>query len=211
MPAVTLERLPLVLSLAIGCTVLGGAVGAHADVYKYVDDDGVIHYTNQKVTDPEGRYTSVVLLVEELGPANQAKAVPSSGSVLKYASHVEAAAAAHELDEALLHAVITVESGYNPKAVSPKGAVGLMQLMPATAKRLAVADPYDPQQNIQGGAKYLRQLLNMFDGSVELALAAYNAGEGAVRRYGGRIPPYRETLAYVPKVLKFYRLLKEGA
>jgi soluble lytic murein transglycosylase-like protein len=103
------------------------------------------------------------------------------------------------LDPALVAAVAAVESGFNPRAVSPAGAVGVMQLMPGTAAELGVSDPFDPAQNVRAGARYLRNLLDRF-GKLELALAAYNAGPGAVERYGG-IPPYRETVEYVKKVL----------
>src|SRR6185295_10750786 len=105
----------------------------------------------------------------------------------------------------LVHAVIRAESGYNTNAVSSKGAIGLMQLIPATAQRYGVQDSYDPTQNIQGGTRYLRDLMKMFNGNLELAIAGYNAGENAVIRAGNRVPPYPETLAYVPKVLGFYR------
>ena len=101
----------------------------------------------------------------------------------------------------LLHAVITVESGYNPRAISRKGAKGLMQLMPATAQRFGAVNLFDPQQNVRAGALYLKWLLQMFNGDIRLALAAYNAGEDAVMRAGYRIPPFPETIDYVPKVL----------
>ena len=109
----------------------------------------------------------------------------------------------------LLRAVIVVESGFNSRAVSRRGAVGLMQLMPATANRFGVSNLYDPQQNIRAGALYLKFLMNRFGQNVRLALAAYNAGEDAVERNGGQIPPFSETMAYVPRVLKVYRMLIE--
>lgn len=122
-----------------------------------------------------------------------------------YAPLVEAVARETRLDPRLLHAVIATESGYNPAALSPKGAQGLMQLMPATARRYGVANAFEPRNNILGGARYLADLMTMFDQDVQLALAAYNAGEQAVIRHGRRIPPYRETSAYVPRVLDYYR------
>ncbi|HEX6211134.1 MAG TPA: lytic transglycosylase domain-containing protein [Methylomirabilota bacterium] len=106
----------------------------------------------------------------------------------------------HDLSPDLVRAVIQVESAWNPRAVSSKGALGLMQLMPATAAELGVTDPFDPEQNIRGGVTYLKRLLDRFNGNPELALAAYNAGPGAVEKYGRRIPPYRETRQYVRKI-----------
>jgi soluble lytic murein transglycosylase-like protein len=100
--------------------------------------------------------------------------------------------------------VVQAESAYNSKAVSTAGAMGLMQLMPATAERYGVADVWDPRQNLNGGARYLRDLLDMFKNNLKLALAAYNAGESAVMKYGNRIPPYPETQNYVRKVIDFY-------
>ncbi len=116
---------------------------------------------------------------------------------------IESAAARYGLDVELLAAVIAVESGFEPGAVSPKGAQGLMQLMPATARELNVTDPFDPRQNIDAGARYLRQLLDQHDGSFVRSLAAYNAGMGRVARYNG-IPPYRETIRYIRRVLDEY-------
>jgi soluble lytic murein transglycosylase-like protein len=117
---------------------------------------------------------------------------------------VQTVAARYALDAELIHAVIGAESSYNPLARSPKGAQGLMQLIPATARRFGVGNPYDPIENLHGGARYLRWLLDFFQGNVALALAGYNAGEGAVLRYGG-IPPYAETQAYVGQVLNRWR------
>ena len=115
------------------------------------------------------------------------------------------------MDPALIHAVISVESGYNPSARSSAGAVGLMQLMPGIARRYGVKDRLDPAQNILGGARYLRDLEVMFSNNLQLVLAAYNAGEEAVLKYGRRVPPYRETAAYVPKVMGYYRKFRAAA
>jgi soluble lytic murein transglycosylase-like protein len=181
------------------------AVPAHADVYAHVDANGVEHYTNA----PEGdQYQRISSLMEEVGGGNRANALPLKGNVAAFAPDIEKAADEAGVDAALVHAVITAESGYNPAAVSKAGAQGLMQLMPGTAKRYAVKDAFDPKQNIRGGTRYLRDLLVMFDHDIELAVAAYNAGENAVIRHGRKIPPYRETRAYVPKVLRLYNKYK---
>jgi soluble lytic murein transglycosylase-like protein len=124
-------------------------------------------------------------------------------------AEVEAAAFAAGIDPALVHAVIDVESAYNPLALSSKGAVGLMQVMPTTGKRYGVTNLFDPPANLHAGAGHLSDLLRMFDGQLTLALAAYNAGEGAVLKYGRRMPPYPETVQYVPRVIKRYRALTE--
>lgn len=124
---------------------------------------------------------------------------------LPFNKEVIIAAQETTLDPALIHAVISVESNHNPKAVSPKGAFGLMQLMPVTAKRFKALNKLDKQQNILAGAKYLRELITLFDGNIELALAAYNAGPESVKKYNNAIPPYKETRYYVPKVMALYR------
>jgi soluble lytic murein transglycosylase-like protein len=126
-----------------------------------------------------------------------------------YDAIIEAEAKSAAVEPNLLRAVIVVESGFNSRAVSRRGAVGLMQLMPATATRFGVSNRYDPRQNVRGGALYLGFLLNRFSHNVRLALAAFNAGEDAVDRNSGQIPPYSETLEYVPKVLKIYQALTE--
>jgi peptidoglycan DL-endopeptidase CwlO len=125
---------------------------------------------------------------------------PDAGSGQdRYAGLIRAAAARYGVDERLVHAVVGAESDYDPKCVSSAGAMGLMQLMPENCRELGVSNPFDPAQNIDGGVRHLKQMLNGF-GRLDLALAAYNAGRGAVRRYGG-VPPYRETQAYVNKIL----------
>lgn len=130
---------------------------------------------------------------------------PSGVRQARYKEDVVQAAKRNHVDPALLRAVITVESGFNRHAVSHAGAVGLMQLLPATARRFGARNVYDPKQNIAAGARYLHHLLHTFDKNVRLALAAYNAGAGAVIQHGYRIPPYRETVAYVPRVMTLYR------
>jgi soluble lytic murein transglycosylase-like protein len=123
----------------------------------------------------------------------------------RYSNLVAAVSHAYGVDAALVHAVILAESSYDPNALSLAGASGLMQLMPETARRHGVRDLFDPADNIRGGVKHLKELLVLFDGDVELALAAYNAGANAVIRAGNRIPPYAQTAAYVPKVIDYYR------
>jgi soluble lytic murein transglycosylase-like protein len=122
----------------------------------------------------------------------------------KYSAYIAASARKYNVDERLVHAVILAESAYNPNARSPVGAVGLMQLMPATARRFGVTNRRDPRQSIDGGTHYLKILLKMFNNSKRLAVAGYNAGEGAVIKYKRTVPPYRETQNYVKKVLASY-------
>jgi len=124
-----------------------------------------------------------------------------------YETLIEEAARQAALSPDLVRAVIAVESAFNPRAVSKKGAIGLMQLRPDTARRYGAQDPFDPEQNTRAGSRYLSDLMSRYEGRLELVLAAYNAGEDAVERYGRRIPPYPETQAYVPSVLELYRAL----
>ena len=172
---------------------------AAAGIYAFSDANGVIHYTNMP---SYPRYAGMKQLSYLPGTAAR-KARPADRQ--RFSPLVEQAARDYQLDQALLHAVIAVESDYNPHAVSERGAVGLMQLMPQTARRYGVRNPRDPAQNIRGGARYLRDLMEKFDNDLTLTLAAYNAGEDAVVRHGNRVPPYRETRSYVPRVLDFYR------
>jgi soluble lytic murein transglycosylase-like protein len=173
----------------------------HAAMYRYVDSAGVVKVTDQV---PVGRRYMTINLRHAAGVPHEPAAYPTE-TRSRYAAQVHAAARETELEPALIHAVISAESGYNPSARSPAGAVGLMQLMPQTAARYQVKDSLDPAANIRGGTRYLRDLLKMFDNDLSLALAAYNAGEHAVIRHGNRIPPYRETARYVPRVLAYYR------
>lgn len=137
-------------------------------------------------------------------------AIPARLADKPYAALIQTAALEAALDPALVHAVIHVESGYNPAARSPKGAIGLMQVMPDTALRYGVADPgRSPAVNLRVGTRYLKELMELFEGRLELAIAAYNAGENAVIRHGQRIPPYQETRLYVPAVLEKYRAWRE--
>lgn len=127
----------------------------------------------------------------------------------RFAPHIARIAQRHQLDPALIHAVISAESGYDPQAVSPKGAMGLMQLMPATAQRYGLSDPFDPIANIDAGVRYLRALIRRFK-NISLALAAYNAGADVVVRYRNSVPPYLETRKYVVRVLHFYMLYRKS-
>jgi soluble lytic murein transglycosylase-like protein len=133
--------------------------------------------------------------------------VGSAASAAEIARLVEESARRHGIDPALVLAVVAVESGFRPEAVSPKGAQGLMQLMPRTAASLGVQDPFDPEQNVDAGVRHLEALVRLYDGNLTRALAAYNAGQGAVARHGG-VPPYRETRAYVRRVLAAYNARK---
>lgn len=180
----------------------------HADIYRYVDGDGNVHFTN---VPEDSRFKLYLATQKDPSPVantitHRYRPYPPADRK-KYHAHVIAAARAFQLEPALIHAVISAESGYNPLARSPKGAKGLMQLMPDTARRYGVDNPLDPKQNIEGGSAYLRDLLTLFGNDLKLALAAYNAGEGAVKEYG-HIPPYRETTQYVPKVLSYYKRYK---
>ena len=204
------KRLPALISVVLLPASLLCSGTAQADIYRSLDRNSPTVFTDIPPT--SGRWERVVT-----AKAAPARAMPATDSRRfavdsrsRYASHIEAAAIANNVDAALIRAVITAESGYNPSAVSRAGAVGLMQLMPETASRYNVENSRDPEQNIHGGTRYLRDLLTMFNNDLRLAIAAYNAGEQAVMKYGNRIPPYRETIAYVPKVMKFYQRYRNG-
>ena len=191
-------------SLFLVILLMATAVGAHTRIYTYVDDDGVKHFTD---TPDSNRYRLLVLSPRDRTESGERYSRTLLARAAQYDSIIEGAAAGAALEANLLRAVIVVESGFNSRALSPRGAVGLMQVLPATATRFGVADLYDPRQNVHAGASYLRFLMDKFGHDVQLVLAAYNAGEDAVTRNGGRIPPFAETMAYVPRVLTVYRML----
>jgi soluble lytic murein transglycosylase-like protein len=191
-------------------SMLAASTGVgYADIFRYVDPDGTVHFTNVPQDTRYRLYLSTQKEPDAVTTAFNDRYRPYlKADRKKYHPHVIEAARAYQLEPALIHAVISAESGYNALARSPKGAKGLMQLMPDTARRYGVDNPLDPKQNIYGGAAYLRDLLTLFGDDLNLALAAYNAGEGAVKEHGHRIPPYRETIQYVPKVLSYYKRYK---
>jgi len=191
-------------------SMLAASTGVgYADIFRYVEPDGTVHFTNVPQDTRYRLYLSTQKEPDAVTTAFNDRYRPYlKADRKKYHPHVIEAARAYQLEPALIHAVISAESGYNALARSPKGAKGLMQLMPDTARRYGVDNPLDPKQNIYGGAAYLRDLLTLFGDDLNLALAAYNAGEGAVKEHGHRIPPYRETIQYVPKVLSYYKRYK---
>jgi hypothetical protein len=217
------------VAFAAALVFFGGA--AHAEVWGYVDGKGVAHFAPEKV---DQRYELFYRGGENIDTSAGVPATPRpvavpaappklvaffeiSPSYKQVKHHLREASSQHGIDYELLKAVIATESGFDPQAVSPKGAVGLMQVMPATAMRYGVAADAkapvekkltDPKTNIRTGARYLRYLLDLFPGRLELALAAYNAGEGAVQRAGNKIPNYKETQNYVKTVMQLYGVLK---
>jgi soluble lytic murein transglycosylase-like protein len=215
---------------AAGLLALAASTGAQAEVWGYVDARGVAHFATEKLDE---RYELFFRGGESFDTAKgvgtpRAVAVPTappkliaffevSPSFKQVKHHLREASKQHGVEYELLQALIATESGFDPQAVSPKGAIGLMQVLPATAERYGVTGDKavpaarklaDPRTNIRAGTRYLRDLIAMFPGRLELALAAYNAGEGAVQRAGNRIPNYPETQKYVKTVLQLYNVLK---
>lgn len=193
-------RLLLGTALVVAHWLLSGHPVAHAEIYQYIDANGTISLTNVPT---DLRYRRITTQPNRLHPVLSERELEPM--ISRYSRQ-------HQLHPALIRAVIKAESGFDPMAVSRAGAIGLMQLMPQTAVRLEVRDLYDPEDNIGGGTKYLRQLLDRFRGNLPLALAAYNSGEHTVDRYRG-LPPIDETRQYVRKVIRYYRtfLIKDGA
>ena len=184
------------LFFALTCALLLWPSSAGAQIYSWRDANGTQVLSDKAIDAP----TDVYLVEGAPEIRTTTRPVATSDGDDRYESLIAEHSARHSLRAELVRAIIQVESGFNPWARSPKGAMGLMQLMPATAAALGVKRPFDPAENIRGGTAYFRQLLDRYDGDERLALAAYNAGAGAVDRHGRDVPPYRETREYVKKV-----------
>jgi soluble lytic murein transglycosylase-like protein len=204
---------------AVFCAVITvGLVASYpagADIYSYTDKSGTVHFTNVK---PKGKGGKKYKLYMKTPARRKARpgVVPVAARSTdparysRYDASIREASRSHSIPEPFIRAVIRVESDYDPRVVSIAGAQGLMQLMPGTAKRMNVSNPFDPHDNIMGGTRYLRHLANMFSGDMVLTIAGYHAGEGAVLKYGG-VPPYSTTKGYIRRVLKFYYRYKKRA
>lgn len=231
-----MNKISLRPSILLGCLLLISQQFAHADVWGYIDERGVAHFANEKT---DSRYELFYKGGESFDTTKTPKGAPEDVPVRLGAvpvvpaklltffdvspnykaikHHIKDAANTYKVDYELLQALIAAESGFNVGAVSPKGAIGLMQLMPDTARRYGVDGDKkmslerklnDPKINVRAGTRYLRDLIAMFPGQLELALASYNAGEGAVQKAGNRIPNYKETQNYVKTVMQLYTGLK---
>ena len=173
--------------------LLLAGIAVHADIYRYIDENGVMHFTNT----PTSSTQKFKLFLREKPKVNPRY------STKKYDDIIANASQQYDVSFPLLKAIIKAESDFDPRAVSKKGAKGLMQIMPENFKPLGIKDPFDPSQNIHAGARYFKQMYDRFKGKLSLSLAAYNAGPTAVERYK-TVPPYEETEEYVSRVLKFY-------
>ena len=195
-------------ALLPGILLFTGTPGAHADIWKRVDKRGILHLSDRYM----GPGSILILRSRKKSLSRQKRFPARQSNALRkrYTPLINRTAIRFRMDKALIHAVVQAESDYDPRAVSNKGAVGLMQLMPATARRYGVTDRRDPAQNLAGGIRYLRDLMYQFR-KVSLALAAYNAGAGAVKKYGNKIPPYPETRHYIRKVIRFYKQLRKSS
>ncbi len=229
-----LIKTPLI-PLSISIIFLLTGVNAHADVYSYLSVDGSAILTDQRISKKGYKLIKVYKVKKKYKPAvtklsffkkkQGKKSVISKGNGIVHScsnqQHLSSKARAYQrtiqvyarlygVEEELIHAIVRQESCFNENAHSPVGAVGLMQLMPATARLMKISNPWNPEQNIQGGVKYIAKMLRLFKGNKRFAVAAYNAGPGKVKKYKG-IPPYRETKNYVKKVMaEYYRLKKTG-
>lgn len=183
------------ICLKISLIILFHAFSASADIYRYIDAKGTIHFTNVPT---DNRFKLYIRSRSGFFRATKY-------DCRQYDQLIREMASKYKVDYDLVRAVIKAESDFNPSAISPKGAKGIMQLMPETAQDMAVCNIFNPRENIEGGVKYLRRLLNMFNNDLKLAVAAYNAGENAVIGYNYTIPPYVETQEYVKRVLYYLR------
>ncbi len=195
--------------VVFGCLLVLSGI-SYADLFQYRDRQGHVHFTDK----PMGASYYLVKRYRTEPRRQKRRGGDTLSAMRKRRSAleplIESVSQAQGLRPELVHAVIRAESAYRSDAVSRVGAQGLMQLMPATAERFGVSDAFDPSQNLNGGTRYLRQLIDLFDSDLRLALAAYNAGENAVARYGNQVPPFPETRKYVERVLGFYRDNRAG-
>jgi len=185
-----------------------------ADIYQFTDDQGVIHFSNVSVGNSKKykKIKSATVKQQYTVPSSQSdseRLLSSSNMPSAYVEMIHSACDRHGVDPALVHAIVKVESDFNPYALSRKGAMGLMQLMPQTAVDMNVRNTFNPYDNIDGGVKYLRYLIDRYEGNLSLALAAYNSGEAAVKKWG-TIPPFPETQSYVQRILKIYNKNGKG-
>jgi soluble lytic murein transglycosylase-like protein len=192
--------------LYIVLTLLPMAIHAAGDIYYFVDEGGTTHYSNVPTDTRYAVFLEAAKQPTEAGERITASSMAAAAS--RYASLIEKEARENNVNPALVYAVIAVESGYNASAVSRAGARGLMQLMPHTARQYGVRDIFDPAENIRAGTRLLADLSKRYNHDLKLVLAAYNAGEAAVAKYGQRIPPFLETRRYVPRVLDIYQRLR---
>ena len=191
-----------IISLAVFCCLLFLTTFSSAGIYRYVDENGVIHFTNCP-RDPKFKLY-IRESKEDVGNDNHSSSFSYIKDSNQYDSLISELSKKYQVDFALIKAMIRAESGFNPFAVSRKGAKGLMQLMPETALRMNVSNSFNPRENIEGGVRYFKYLLSLFNDDLRLSLAAYNAGENVVGELRS-IPPYRETVDYVKKVLSYYQ------
>jgi soluble lytic murein transglycosylase-like protein len=194
------------LALSV-CACLPAAHVARAAIFAFTDHQGIVHYSNVPV---DTRF-ELLIATPPAAPAIRPRLSELLEKSKAFSGLIDRAARANRLEPALVRAVIVTESGCDPNAVSIRGARGLMQLMPATARHYGVRNVFDPEQNVSAGAQYLRDLNDRYRNDLELVLAAYNAGPAAVDRHGGNVPPIKETLAYVPQVIQLYRHLMDLA
>jgi len=187
--------------MALLAVLIVYSIPCRGDIYKYTDPEGTVHLTNA----PTQHDVPYVLVMKEKRVIFRLK-----GEISRYDSSIARAAEKYRVDAALVKAIIKAESNFDHRAVSPVGAQGLMQLMPSTASALQVSDAFHPEENIDGGVRYVRYLIDLFNGNLPLVLAAYNAGETAVLRYNCTIPPYPETRTYVRRVMAYLSRYRDG-